>query len=81
MRNKVLQGQYHINRLKRAKAITPTGIVTTHKEYLQALQKAPLDTLQFEQIEYHQHEAITNTADTFYVHIDAPINYVTEDIT
>ena len=79
MRNNVLQGEYHVNRLKRARALTSRGIVNTHQEYLDTIKSTPENTPVFAPIDYH-HEVINDTFDAFNVHMALQTGQITADL-
>ena len=66
--NRPLPGDYHINRIKRAKAHTPHGIVDTHQKYLDAIKADTANLLP--QLEIEHHEAIANSSSDYCVMLD-----------
>ena len=67
--NIVLPGEYHINRLKKAKAITPSGIVETHQAYLDAIRKGANNQQLTNAITFDDN-AVTEADNSLYVHLD-----------
>ena len=66
--NRPLPGDYHINRLKKAQAQTPQGIVDTHQKYLDAI-KSDIANLA-PQLALEQHEADIDLFSDYIVLLD-----------
>ena len=73
--NIVLPGEYHINRLKHAQAITPSGIVDTHQEYLDTIKKGVDESQLTKAIDFHQDD-VPKANNSFLIHLDCMISTI-----